>query len=127
MMAISLSQLIRHVGGARITRSPQTPVTGVAYDSRRSESRATSLFVSRGFVYDGHHFAEEAVRRGRGGALGREGVAGRRPPDRRGRHAMGDGPMSPPNYSRTPLASFVSSASRAPTARRRRPFSSALC
>lgn len=62
-MAIAIAELAQCVGGARITRAPETRVTGVVYDSR--QVRPGDLFVCiRGFVHDGHDFAAEAVRKG---------------------------------------------------------------
>jgi len=62
-MAIAISMLARCVGGSRVIGSPETQVTGIAYDSR--EVRPGDLFVCvRGFVHDGHAFAAEALRKG---------------------------------------------------------------
>lgn len=62
-MAIAIAELAKRVAGARIAGAAATEVTGIAYDSR--SVRPGDLFVCiRGFVYDGHDFAEEAVRKG---------------------------------------------------------------
>ena len=91
-MAISLSQLIRHVGGARITRSPQHTGDRRRLRFPRRRIRATSLFVSGALSMTVIALRAEAVRQGRGGAFGREGAATRRAPDRRRGHEVGDGP-----------------------------------
>lgn len=61
--AFPLRQLVQSVADARVVRAGDVAVTGVAYDSR--EVKPGDLFICvKGFVYDGHEFAAEAVNRG---------------------------------------------------------------
>jgi len=62
-MAVLLSQLIEGLPSARVIHSARTEVSGLAYDSRAV--RPGDLFICiRGFVYDGHDFAGQAVEKG---------------------------------------------------------------
>ena len=60
---MKLKELIGQLTVAAMTADPETEITGISYDSRRTEPG--DLFVAiRGFETDGHQYIPKALERG---------------------------------------------------------------
>ena len=65
---MKLKEILKHIPVLQMSADPETEITGVSYDSRRTQPG--DLFVAvRGFEADGHRFIPKAVERGAAAVL----------------------------------------------------------
>ena len=71
---MKLKELLSHIRVLAMSADPETEITGVSYDSRRTQPG--DLFVAvRGFESDGHRFIPKAMERGAAAVLCEEAPA----------------------------------------------------